>query len=368
VRRASSTESDSVSTVNVENDAVAGESDKTLLLRVLDELKDLKTASFKQQELICKLEQEVLDTKEELKRVTEQLKGVTRDTISPLFPKNSQATYADVVRTPPDSPTSSNVQTFSPGGTAPSNAPDPVFCTVDVSRVQVEDSTRATPGEIRTTLQNEIRTEKGLPAWQCRAITTDLKAPHRIRIVCRDENEHQMIKGILEKKLPQGGRVLREEYYPIKIDGVSRSAILDERGKELQKLNETLSSENSTDITQANWLSDRFLKERGSIVVYLKKAAEASRFLREGYFYAGGLSGQTSAFQRQSRPNQCYNCQELTNHRAFRCQKPQICRKCAKEGHHHTVCTEAIAKCALCGGPHESGSKNCRRLYPSRNE
>lgn len=114
-----------------------------------------------------------------------------------------------------------------------------------------------------------------------RAITTDLKAPQGIRIVCRDEDEHQMIKEILENKLPQGVRVLREEYYPIKVDGVSRSAILDECGRELQELNQTLSNENATQKTNARWLSHRFLKERGSIVVYLKKAVEASRFLRE---------------------------------------------------------------------------------------
>lgn len=231
-RRASSTESDSGSTVNVENDTAVGESARALLLRVLDELKDLKTASFKQQEQICRLEREVLDTKEELKRVTEQLKCATRNTATP-------PTYADVLRTPPDSPASRNVQTFASGGTAPPDTSEALFCTVDVSRVQTDDSSRVTPGAIRSAVQNEIRTEKGLPAWQCRAITTDLKAQQRIRIVCRDEDEHQMIKEILENKLRQGVRVLREEYYPIKVDGVSRSAILDECGRELQELNDS---------------------------------------------------------------------------------------------------------------------------------
>jgi hypothetical protein len=177
-----------------------------------------------------------------------------------------------------------------------------------------------------------------------------------------------VIKDIAEKKLPQGVRVLRDEYYPVKIDGVSRSAVLDEHGKELPGLCEALSSENATEVTKATWLSDRFRKEHGSVVVYLRKAAEAAKFLREGYFYAGGLSGSTSVFKRQHRPNQCYNCQEVTDHKAFQCKKPQVCGRCAKEGHHHSVCTEAIAKCVVCGGPHESFSKNCRRLYPSRNE
>lgn len=102
----------------------------------------------------------------------------------------------------------------------------------------------------------------------------------------------------MEKKPPQNVRILRDEYYPIKVDGVSRSAVLDELGKEQTRINDILGGENATEIMKVNWLSDRFLKEHGSIVVYLKKASEAAHILREGYFYAGGLSGQASAFIR----------------------------------------------------------------------
>jgi hypothetical protein len=56
IRRASSTDSDSGSTVNVENEPVRSEGDGALLLQVLEELKDLKNASIKQQELICQSE------------------------------------------------------------------------------------------------------------------------------------------------------------------------------------------------------------------------------------------------------------------------------------------------------------------------
>lgn len=249
-----------------------------------------------------------------------------------------------------------------------SDGSETLFCTIDLSKVSSDDRDHATAGAIRNTVEDEVRVEKELLAWQCRAVTRDAKAPHHIRIVCRNEHELTMVKGIVEKKLPSGGRVLRDEYYPIKVDGVSRSAILDENGKEIPGLNEALSGENATEIVKATWLSQRFLKEHGSVVVYFKKAAEAARFLREKYFYAGGLSGATAVFKRQEKPNQCCNCQELADHKAFQCKKPQVCRKCAREGHHHSSCTETIAKCALCGGPHESSSRSCRRLYPSRND
>jgi hypothetical protein len=373
-RRASSTDTDFEPTIYVRSETAGANSERALLGRVLEELKDLKEElkdfkeeSIKQQELICKLEREIVNTKEQLKQVVTQLEATTRTTIPSPSPAHGQASYADVARTPPDS-LPSNIRTLSSGFTTPSNSSESLFCTIDVSSVGVEERSRVTPGEIRAAVEREVREEKESPAWRCRAVTQELKASHRIRIVCRDEAEHLMIKRIVEKRLPRSVRVLRDEYYPIKVDGVSRSAVLDELGKELPGLNDMLNGENATEVVKVGWLSDRLLKEHGSMVVYLKKATEAARFLREGYFYAGGLSGQTSAFQRRQRPNQCYNCQELANHKAFQCKKPQVCGRCAQEGHHHSACTEAVPKCALCGGPHESFSKTCRRLYPSRNE
>ncbi|SCO82744.1 uncharacterized protein FRV6_06957 [Fusarium oxysporum] len=88
-------------------------------------------------------------------------------------------TYADVVRAPPDSPASSIVQTSASGGTAPSNMSKALFCTIDVSRAQTDDSSRVIPSEIRPSVQNEI-------------------TPQRIRIVCLDEDEQQTIKRLLE--------------------------------------------------------------------------------------------------------------------------------------------------------------------------
>lgn len=365
-RRTSPTDSDSDLMDRDEDGAANDDSDRALLLKVLSELKGLKDAASKQQDLICKLEQELVETKHEFKRVTEQLTILTRGAAAPAAAMHGGRSYADAARTPPDSPRSDPAP-LNNGATRPDGS-EILFCTIDLSRVSSDERGRATAGAIRTAVEDEVRLEKELPAWQCRAVTRDAKAPHRIRIVCRNDNELTMVKGIVEKRLPSGGRVLRDEYYPIKVDGVSRSAILDDNGKELPGLNEALSGENATEIIKVSWLSPRFLQEHGSVVVYLRTKAEAARFLREKYFYAGGLSGTTTIFKRLDKPNQCYNCQELADHKAFQCKKPQVCRKCATEGHHHSGCTETIAKCALCGGPHESSSRSCRRLYPSRNE
>ena len=186
IRQALPIDSDLGPTVNVENETVGSDGEGALLLRVLEELKDLKTKSIKQQELICKLEQEVSEIKEELERVAEQLENTTRNTISPPFLGNCQASYADIIRTPPNS-LPSNIRTILSHITTPSNKSELIFCTVDVSRVQDGDSGRVTPDVIRTVVESEVRREKESPAWRCRAVTKDLKAPHRIKIICRDE-------------------------------------------------------------------------------------------------------------------------------------------------------------------------------------
>ena len=200
-------------------------------------------------------------------------------------------------------------------------------------------------------------------------MTKDQKNPHRVRIACRDEAEQKAVKLAVESKLVPGVRILRDDLFPIRIDNVNRTAILDEAGKIRAEAAEALGKENDTQVAKIGWLSDREApKAYGSMVVYLNKRSEAHRFLNEGFFYAGGESGSTKAFERRDRLKQCYNCQAITGHKAHQCTKVQVCGRCAKEGHHHSGCSETVLKCVPCGGPHESFSRNCRKLYPSRHE
>lgn len=143
---------------------------------MLDELKDLKEESIKQQELICKLEQEVVST-EQLCQVVKQLEATTRTATTSPSLGNGHASYADVARTPPDS-LPSNIRSLSSGVTTPSNSSESLFCTVDVSNVRVEERGRVTPREIRVAMESQVREEKKSPAWRCRAVTKDLKNPH----------------------------------------------------------------------------------------------------------------------------------------------------------------------------------------------
>ena len=165
-----------------------------------------------------------------------------------------------------------------------------------------------------------------------------------------------------------GVRVLRDELYPIKVDNVNRLAVLDENGEIQAGAAETFSHENEVTVSKIGWLSKKNVpKAYGSMVVYVTKDSDARRLLREGFFHVAGESGYTGIFERRPRPEQCFNCQEL-GHKAFQCKNAQKCARCAGGGHRHSGCTETILKCVPCGGPHESFSRNCRKLYPSQHE
>jgi hypothetical protein len=223
-------------------------------------------------------------------------------------------------------------------------------------------------GTIRAAVEKEIRAMDDHANWRCRAVTVDPKNTNRVRIACRDEAEHQLVKRIAETRIGAGARVLRDELYPIKVDNVKRTAVLDENNGIRAGAVEAFSEENETTVAKVAWLSKKDVpKAYGSMVVYLTKGADARRLLVEGFFHAGGESGTTSVFEHRPRPEQCYNCQEI-GHKAFQCKNAQKCARCAKEGHHHGSCNETIPRCVPCGGPHESFSRNCRKLYPSQHE
>ena len=324
--------------------------------------KELQEAVAKQEETMCEMGKQMVEMKaqmaEELQRVREQL-----ETIATSATDGPQRSYADVTRLTSCTPHSDS-RTLA----APPNPADVFYCTVDVSRLEGEEA-RISAGTIRATVENQVRSELDNPTWRCRAVTKDPKNPYRVRITCRDENEHEIVKRVAETKLAPGARILRDDLYPIKVDNVSRTAVLNEMNEIRIEAAETLGRENDTEVAKVAWLSRRDVpKAYGSMVVYLKKRSEARRFVGEGFFVAGGESGTANVFERRERPRQCYNCQQITNHKAYQCDRPQVCGRCAQEGHHHSACTGTMPKCIPCGGPHESYSRNCRKLYPSQHE
>jgi hypothetical protein len=329
---------------------------KAELVTVKTELNDVKNCVAEEQKQVA----------EELKQVYAQLNDIsinlalTTTTIS----TSPTPSYANVARTPPNS-SPANLNSTSSVETTPSTMTDSLFCTIDTSRVESGGGDKTSAGAIRTIVEREIRGMEDRVSWRCRAVTKDPKNPNRIRIACRDEAELRMVKQVAERKMAPGTRVLRDELYPIKVDNVNRSVVLDDEGNIRTGAAEAFSQENETTVAKIAWLSRKdTAKAYGSMVVYVTKGSDARRLLNEGFFHAGGESGYTRVFERRVRPEQCYNCQEI-GHKAFSCKKAQVCAKCAKQGHHHSGCKETIMKCVLCGGPHESFSQNCPKLNPT---
>jgi len=93
---------------------------------------------------------------------------------------------------------------------------------------------------------------------------------------------------------------LRDELYPIKVDGVNRLAVLDERGDIRAGALEAIRIENETTIAKIVWLSKKHISRAyGSIAVYVSKSGDARRLLNGGFFHAGRESGYTRVFEHR---------------------------------------------------------------------
>jgi Zinc knuckle len=282
----------------------------------------------------------------------------------------TRISYATAAQLPPSQRTTSLSQQRNLASNSASRAAimaDTPYCTIDTSGVGEDKQQDVQPGAIRAVIEKEIRTTEG-NHWRCAAVMRDPRNTARIRVACRDEKEQQAVKQAVEKAKVQGTRVLRDQLFPIKVDGVCRCAVLDEHSQLRPEIAQKLGKENEVEIAKLAWLSKKDnLKAYGSMVIYLTKASYATTLLQDQFFHVNGESGWTSVFKPFSGPTQCYNCQQI-GHKAFNCKKTQVCGKCAREGHHHKDCIDnTTPKCVPCGGPHESFSRSCRVLYP-RNE
>src|SRR6201999_4482936 len=89
------------------------------------------------------------------------------------------------------------------------------------------------------------------------AVTVDPKNINRIRIACRDEDEHQLVKKVAEAKIGAGARVLRDELYPIKVDSVNQAAVLEEKNEIGAEAAAAFSEENDATVAKIAWLSKK---------------------------------------------------------------------------------------------------------------
>jgi hypothetical protein len=281
----------------------------------------------------------------------------------------SPVTYANVLKSanstrstiPSSGAWPTNSGSINPGSSA-SAIPkiDVPFCTIDFSRVDEVDKHKVTPSAIRKLVNSG---ETGGRKRSC-AVTMVPRGDPRLRVTCATEEEKEEVKKILDRESIRGLRVLKDQIYPVKVDAVKRSSVLDEEGNLRPGVVREMEEENEVSIAKVSWLSKKDVpKEYGSMVVYTTKSSEAVRLLEGLYFHVQGLAGYTKTYVAREGPPQCYNCQQL-GHKAYECKAPKVCGRCAGPGHHHSECA-LEPKCTLCRGPHEAFSKKCRKLYPT---
>lgn len=157
--------------------------------------------------------------------------------------------------------------------------------------MEEEERDRANASTIRQEIEEVMRKGDGGSGWRCVAVTRDPRNSGRICITCWDEEELARVKSVAEGVKASGARVLRDQWYPVKVDNACRTAVLDENGELRVRATELMEKENEVKIAKRSWHSRKDSpKAYGSMVVYVTKRADAARLLEGQYFNVDGES------------------------------------------------------------------------------
>ncbi|KAH7247633.1 uncharacterized protein BKA55DRAFT_70561 [Fusarium redolens] len=115
----------------------------------------------------------------------------------------------------------------------PSTPTDTLFYTIDTSPIGEEKKAKSQVREVRLAIEEKVRARDGRQSWRCAAVIKDTRNADRIKVVCRDEAEMQLVREVAEKAVVKGTRVIRDQLYPVKVDGTNRTAVLDSSGEVL---------------------------------------------------------------------------------------------------------------------------------------
>jgi uncharacterized protein (DUF111 family) len=63
-------------------------------------------------------------------------------------------------------------------------------------------------GEVHQVIEEKVQARDGQESWRCAAVVKDARNPDRIKVICQDEEEMQLVKDMVEKTIVKGARVL----------------------------------------------------------------------------------------------------------------------------------------------------------------
>jgi hypothetical protein len=148
----------------------------------------------------------------------------------------------------------------------------------------------------------------------------------------------------IEKAMP-GARIRGEAWFPIKVDGIAKSVVLDPQagGKSLRpEVVANFAADNSNDSTdctaiKATWISRPSDNVNGSMIVWLRKREAAAYLLRKLTVIFGPTAGFAAPYVPKENNDRCFNCNAY-GHYQFKCKKPARCGHCSGN-HQSRECT-----------------------------
>ena len=81
-------------------------------------------------------------------------------------------------------------------------------------------------------------------------ITKDSRNAERIRIICKNKKEFNKIKEAAQKTVILSARIMRDQLYPIRINRVDHTAVLEQDGTVRTETCEVLGKKNKVNITK----------------------------------------------------------------------------------------------------------------------
>ncbi|KJZ69760.1 hypothetical protein HIM_10843 [Hirsutella minnesotensis 3608] len=246
-------------TVYKQSTIIQGQEDliRGLEVQVQESKEELRRKSDEQHEetkqVYQDIQKEVLNLKGNLTQLTQKLDASVEVAVPKLG--GSRATFAHIARSLPASPPTS-VRNIA-GPTKQGTVGERLQCTIDTSHVNESNRHKAQIGQTRQAVEEEMRAKNGQETWRCAAVVRESRNADRVKIVCRDEAELQMVKEAAQKTATEGARVLRDQLYPVRVDNANRTAVLDAEGNILPGAIEALSAENRVTIGKISWLSKR---------------------------------------------------------------------------------------------------------------
>lgn len=163
-----------------------------------------------------------------------------------------------------------------------------------------------------------------------------------------------------------GARMRGETWYPIKVDGVAKSIVLDPQGTSKTIRPEIVpnfaidNSKDNIDCTaiKAVWISRPSDKVNGSMIVWLKKREAAAYLLQKVTVIFGPTAGFAAPYQVKENNDPCFNCNAY-GHYQFRCTKPARCGHCSQDHQSRDCMSKDNPKCPACNGPHSVMDRRC---------